>query len=431
MNVLMLTPGYPPLEGGGERYVAALAQELASRGHRMVVVTAAGERAEAFWSGTGSRESVDDRPVVGITVIRLPLRGFAGRRLAMLALRKAMTALGMLGDLALAPLERCGQRFPGLQGIDQAVADVGAVSIVHSFNISWEQCILTGGRIAGRLGVPHVTSPFFHIGGGRTGSVWRNNGMPHQRRALAAADAVLANTPSERDGLIALGVEPARLHIVGAATPALDAAAFDVPPPTLPGELTTGEAPIVLFLGRVSHDKGALLAMRAVAQLHRQGVACRLALAGQPSPEAQRLASRLRRQGLPIDLLGLVGEPTKAWLLAHCRALVLPSRTDSFGLVLLEAWQHGKPVVVANVGGPADLVTHGVDGLQAPWGDVDALAAALRRVLCDRVLAERLGSAGQAKVATHYTWAAVADRVEYAYRCATASHSGESSGVHR
>jgi len=100
---------------------------------------------------------------------------------------------------------------------------------------------------------------------------------------------------------------------------------------------------------------------------------------------------------------------------------VLPSRTDSFGLVLLEAWQHGKPVVVANVGGPADLVTHGVDGLQAPWGDVDALAAALRRVLCDRV----------AKVATHYTWAAVADRVEYAYRCATASHSGESSGVHR
>ena len=65
---------------------------------------------------------------------------------------------------------------------------------------------------------------------------------------------------------------------------------------------------------------------------------------------------------------------------SHCRIIfALPSRSDSFGLVLLEAWANAVPCVVYRAGGPADLVRHGVDGLQAPCGDVESLG--FQRVL--------------------------------------------------
>lgn len=428
MRVLMLTPGYPPMPGGGERYVAALAQELAARGHDIVAITSMTERPEAFWTSTHAGEAVAEVQRKGLGVIRLPLRGFSGGRLPMLLLRKTMAVSGALGDVALPLLERWGQRFPGLVGLEQAALATETPLVVHSFNASWEQCLLTGSHVARIFAAPHVISPFFHVGVKSAGRVWRNNGMPHQRRVLVEADAVLTNTVSERDGLVRLGVDHSRLHIVGAAIPPMPDADRSDRPVRLSERLTTGDAPLVLFLGRVSNDKGALLAMRAIARLSQLGIPCRLALAGQPAPEAQRLAKRLAQQGHPVHLLGLVDESTKAWLLSHCTALVLPSRTDSFGLVLLEAWQYGKPVVVASVGGPADLVSHGIDGLQVPWGDVDALAGALQCLLTDRIYAARLGAAGQAMAASRFSWSAVADRVEDAYRTAVADYKNRQRG---
>jgi len=95
--------------------------------------------------------------------------------------------------------------------------------------------------------------------------------------------------------------------------------------------------------------------------------------------------------------------------------LVLPSRVDAFGMVFLEAWAHGKPVIGARAGGIPGLIDDGVDGLLVPWGDAEALAQGVRDLLSDPSLAEQLGAAGRRKTSCHYTWEAVGAQVNRIY----------------
>jgi glycosyltransferase involved in cell wall biosynthesis len=82
----------------------------------------------------------------------------------------------------------------------------------------------------------------------------------------------------------------------------------------------------------------------------------------------------------------------------------MPSRTDSFGIVFLEAWANAKPVVAAAAGGVVEVVRHDQNGLLVPFGDVARLAEAIGRLLVDRATARRLGEAGHALVTRGYTW---------------------------
>jgi glycosyltransferase involved in cell wall biosynthesis len=95
--------------------------------------------------------------------------------------------------------------------------------------------------------------------------------------------------------------------------------------------------------------------------------------------------------------------------------LVLPSRMDSFGMVLLEAWAHGKPVIAADAGGIPGVVEDGEDGILVPFGDVNGLAKAVRMLLEDEALNRRLGESGREKVATRYNWDHVTARVFEVY----------------
>jgi len=122
------------------------------------------------------------------------------------------------------------------------------------------------------------------------------------------------------------------------------------------------------------------------------------------------------RERAGIVLLGPVSEQVKHTVLERAELLVLPSRVDSFGIVLLEAWSHGKPVIGARAGGIPGVIDHGVDGLLVPWGDHRALAEAIETILGDPDRARRMGDAGRAKTAARYTWPAVYAQVEELYQ---------------
>jgi glycosyltransferase involved in cell wall biosynthesis len=119
-------------------------------------------------------------------------------------------------------------------------------------------------------------------------------------------------------------------------------------------------------------------------------------------PAAERARTRL---------LGFVPDQTRRDALAAANVFVLPSRTDSFGIVYLEAWCYEVPVVGALAGGVPEVIDHGVNGLLVPFGDVDALAAAIGRLLDDSELARAFGQLGQRKVLHHLTWERVYARV--------------------
>jgi glycosyltransferase involved in cell wall biosynthesis len=101
--------------------------------------------------------------------------------------------------------------------------------------------------------------------------------------------------------------------------------------------------------------------------------------------------------------------------LAAADLFVMPSRTDSFGIAYLEAWCYGLPVVGARAGGVPDVIDDGHDGLLAPFGDLDAIAGAISRLLHDRDLAQQLGAAGHAKVLRELTWDQIYAKVRSVY----------------
>jgi phosphatidylinositol alpha-1,6-mannosyltransferase len=118
-----------------------------------------------------------------------------------------------------------------------------------------------------------------------------------------------------------------------------------------------------------------------------------------------RYEDQARALGLAgaVRFVGRVGEAELADWYRWADVFVLPSSGEGFGIVYLEAWSHGLPVVAAEAGGAAEVVEDGRTGLLVPPGDLDALAAALARLAADPELRERLGTAGRAKVKERYT----------------------------
>jgi glycosyltransferase involved in cell wall biosynthesis len=82
----------------------------------------------------------------------------------------------------------------------------------------------------------------------------------------------------------------------------------------------------------------------------------------------------------------------------------MPSRTDSFGIVYLEAWLNGVPVIGARAGGVPEIISDGVDGYLVDFGDVPALANRIELLLRRPDIAHELGQAGRRKVLAEHTW---------------------------
>ena len=100
--------------------------------------------------------------------------------------------------------------------------------------------------------------------------------------------------------------------------------------------------------------------------------------------------------------------------MASAAVVVVPSRKEAFGLVVLEAWRAGAPLIVTSNGGPADLVTDGETGLVVDPEDATALARALELMVRDRATAERFSEAGRVAVRA-FPWSRVAELYESCY----------------
>lgn len=418
MHILFVTPAYPPMPGGGERYAAALAGQLRQRGHRVSVVTSTATREHDLWAGSpGPGDMSPDEAVA-----RLPVRAFPGGRSGLLAYRRAMIALSALPGDQSSWLSRLARRVPAIDGLDEALAAAPPVDVIHAFNLSWESALVAAASLAEARRRPLVVTPFAHFGAGAHDRVARNSTMDHQVRILREAAAVQVLTGIERQRLIELGVAAERVDVLGGGADPL--------PPEWEAALTAPEASdwpgcFVLFVGRAGRDKGAIDAGEAVLALRRRGRDVSLVVAGATAPEFDRwLAGQDAGDRAAIRVLGIVPEATKHALLSRAQLLALPSRSDSFGIVLLEAWQHGTPVIGARAGGIPGVIDDGRDGLLVDYGDVAGLAAAMERLLGDPEEAAALGEQGRRKVTTELTWEAAAARTENAYRRVLAAAGG-------
>jgi glycosyltransferase involved in cell wall biosynthesis len=162
------------------------------------------------------------------------------------------------------------------------------------------------------------------------------------------------------------------------------------------------EPPEVLFVGRLSQEKGILELVQAA-----QGM--KLVVAGDGP----------LRDSVP-DALGFVPHHALGPLYERAAVVAVPSHREGFGMACAEAMGHGRPVVASAVGGLLDLVVDGETGLLVPPRDVAALRAALERLLADGTLRRRLGEAGRERAQSQFAWPAVTDATLAAYDDAVA-----------
>src|SRR5262249_36571151 len=120
--------------------------------------------------------------------------------------------------------------------------------------------------------------------------------------------------------------------------------------------------------------------------------------------------------------LDSISETDKASLLGSGRCLVLPSKAESFGMVILEAWAHATPVVAWALRVFRGIVENGRTGVLAdPSGGAHALGQAILRILKDSEGATRMGKAGHRQAATAYSWPSAVDAYLKAYEYAARS----------
>ena len=167
----------------------------------------------------------------------------------------------------------------------------------------------------------------------------------------------------------------------------------DLPP--VAGE--EDEPPHIVYAGRLSKEKGVLELVEATCGLP-------LIVAGDGPLRARVPGAR-----------GFVPRDELERLLARAAVVACPSRREGFGVTCLEAMAHGKPVVASAVGGLLDLVVDGETGLLVPPRDPRALRGALDRLLGDRDLRRRLGSAARDRARRHFSWDAVTGATLAAY----------------
>jgi glycosyltransferase involved in cell wall biosynthesis len=415
MNILFLTPAFPPFPGGGERYALSLANELIRRGHIITTLTSSAKTERDFWQA-GSEPAVitrNGRP--NLQIIRCPIRPLSGGRPTLLLWRKMMVLFSMLPGDQSRLLMHMARQVPAIRELEPTLNSLEtAFDIVQVFNLSWEYPLTAGWRFAQQHNLPLVVTPYTHLGVNAQDRVARNSTMTHQLKILTAADAVLTLTTIEEEGLVNLGVQPERVKTIHGG---LDRPAAPSDPDSILKRLKLSR-PYALYLGRASYDKGAIHAAQAIIRLNAaSNNPLALILAGQSTPEFDRIYRKLSPQEKEaIRPLGIINDEEKQALLSQSEMLLLPSRADSFGIVLLEAWGYGKPVIGARAGGIPGVIDDGRNGLLVEFGDVPGLTAAVRQLIENPAHQAALGRAGLEKVNTVYQWEKVGERVEAVYR---------------
>jgi len=219
------------------------------------------------------------------------------------------------------------------------------------------------------------------------------------------------------------GVDPARIRLIPRG---VDPAAFD--PRAVSGERVMRQlrswripehGPVVMMPGRLTEWKGQGVLLEAIARMGRRDVYCVLVGAEQGQPRfSQRLVARAAELGVS-ERIRLAGEcdDMPAALMAADVVVHASTQPEAFGRVVVEAQALGRPVIAADLGGPAETVEHGITGWHVPPGDPAILAEAIEAVLA--LPGETLGMVGaqaRASVLEHYTVAAMQAATLQVYR---------------
>ncbi len=322
--------------------------------------------------------------------------------------------------VAAGPVDMAKEQLPGV--VDEFTDRVGAMLLADPVDVLHANYWLSGvvgHRLKHELDLPLVST--FHTLArvkAESGDYEPQSRIDAETDVVACSDVITANSVTELHELIShYNAEPSRIEVV---PPGVDHAYFS--PGSRRGArdaLGLPSGPLLLFVGRIQPLKGIDVAVRALDCLQMPDA--RLMIVGGSSGvdgdrEVELTWGLVNSLGL-ADRVTMVPPQPHHVLSTYYRAAdvcLVPSRSESFGLVALEAAACGAPVVASDVGGLRTLVDHGRTGLRISGRDPRDYAAAVRMILDDEMLAASL-SVRASEAAASYTWSSMAHRLSRVY----------------
>jgi len=319
--------------------------------------------------------------------------------------------------IAHRPWELLAGANPALQVVStdlSMAAAVGSAQVVHSH--TW-YANLAGHLAAMLYGIPHVMTMHSlealrpwkaeQLGGGYAVSTWC------ERTAASAAAAVVAVSDGMRADIMAAypEISPERIRVIRNG---IDTTEYHPDPNTgvLERYGIDQSRPYVIFVGRITRQKGVPVLLRAASGLIPEAQLVLLAGAAdtpEQLAEVTELVDGLRatRSGV-FWIPEMLPKPEVIQLLTHATVFACPSIYEPLGIVNLEAMACGTAVVGARTGGIPEVVADGETGLLVPVGEPEPLAAALNTLLADPGLAAAMGQAGRKRAVAEFGWPAIA-----------------------
>jgi starch synthase len=333
--------------------------------------------------------------------------------------------------VAHSPWSLLSESNPALQTLSTDLSMAAALDgcqLAHSH--TWYANL--AGHIGGLLhGIPHVVTTHSlepqrpwkaeQLGGGYALSSWA------EKVSIEGASAVIAVSEGMRADVLSNypAVDPAKVHVVYNG---IDAEQYSPDPATdvLERYGVDTSKPSVVFVGRITRQKGVPVLLRAAAHLDPevQLVLC----AGAPDTpelgaEVAGLVEELRktRSGV-IWLSGMLSKREVIQLLSHSTLFACPSVYEPLGIVNLEAMACGTAVVASKVGGIPEVVADGETGLLVPPDDPDALAESINALTRDRDRAKAMGTAGRERAQSQFDWGKIARQTAELYESTVAAY---------
>jgi glycosyltransferase involved in cell wall biosynthesis len=382
VHAAFVLPRFYPYRGGYENSMLAIGRCLIKRGHRVSVFTTVADDLESLWVPGFKTFAEEEFDIDGVHVRRFPVCYRRWRR-------RATRIAGIMPNWRWkARFWTPGFRVPGLEG---ALRDCDA-DLFHVGPLPYNNLMYAGLQAAEKKRVPVVATPCTHLGETTNDEVARHYVRPHQIALLRYCERVLCMTEVERERLERMGIAKDRLTTIGLgidwqqvtggdASRILDRYAID--------------GPVVLHLGVKAYEKGSMTLVDAMKILWAKGSKAWLVMAG---PSMSQFEDYLASQTQPMPRLvnlPAFADEEKRDLLASAAVVVQPSRVESLGLVVFEAWANGKPVVVADIEVSRNLVAGCGGGVFTRFGDAAELAQHVDGLLKDPQRCRETGKRGQ------------------------------------
>ncbi|MDL1888066.1 glycosyltransferase family 4 protein [Nitrospirales bacterium NOB] len=378
MNILFVTPFFPPQTGGVATFVEDIRRCLSNRGHRVVVLRS-GESDTITPCASSQHGTVYEFYMRPSWFPDNPMKG---------CVATLCFFIPTLWKLA----EFIAKHEINLVSIEYPLPNVFYFHVLRLF-MPFKLVIGIHGddilslHLLHRIGQETVRSSI-------KGSNWL---LAHSASLLSQAESLVEGLKVRRTYL-PYGVDIERLRVL-----AYDQNRHQI----------RLKEPYVLTVAKLHERKGLDILLLALQKVKQKSNGIQFVIAGDGPEEVRlrRMAAELKVNDMVV-FLGEIHSDDIPFLMLESQFFLLPSRSEPFGIVLLEAMTFGKAIVASDVGGIPEFVKTDYNGILVPPCDVDALAAAIEQMLGSRELRTRLGANGLALVERQYDYPRLVEQYE-------------------